>query len=99
MAAHKRSRRGDPELDETFDDRSGSDVSDCTDTCLSEEDEEDFFMDLGTDLESESSGNDSETESVVPLMDVGVSPEYAVAPGCNTCIKPLAVKWLRTLHS
>ena len=51
-------------MDGMFDDKSGSDRSDCTD--LSDDDDDDF------DSESESSGDESDI--VVPLMDVGASP-------------------------
>ena len=51
-------------MDDTFDDKSGSDRSDCTD--LSDDEDDDF------DSESESSGDESDI--VVPLMDVGASP-------------------------
>ena len=56
-------------MDDTFDNQSGSDRSDFTDLS---DDEDDDFMDLGTDFDSESSGDESDI--VVPLMDVGASP-------------------------
>ena len=59
MAALNRSDR----LDDTFDDRSGSERSDCTDLS---DDEGDDCMDLGTDIdrvssESEISGDEIDT--------------------------------------
>ena len=71
MAARNRSLRNSNMMDDTFDDKSGSDRSDCMDLS---DDEDDDFMDLGTDFDSESESSGDESDTVVPLMDVGASP-------------------------
>ena len=38
------------------------------------DDEDDNYMDLGSDIDHESEISDEKSDNVVPLMDVGASP-------------------------
>ena len=64
-------------MHDTFDDKSGSDISDYTDIS---EDEDDDFMDCGTDF-------DNESDIVVPLM-----PFFCASPSTHAS-SPTARKW------
>ena len=75
-------------MDDSFDERSETDINDCSEDIS--EGEEDFFLDLGSDM------------IMKVILYTVCSPtnacwceSSAVAQSIRACDKPVAVKWLK----